>query len=88
MVKEIAASSVIQTNETKYISNAIQSITKLTQQNSAESEELASASEEIANQAEQLSEIAHFFKTDTKNRKIILTPHSIEKRPKEHYKSA
>lgn len=88
MVKGIAAASIEQSNGTSYISNAIQTISQMTQQNSAESEELASASEEMANQAEQLSKIAHFFTTESKNKKVKLNPNHNTKAKQQRYKSA
>ncbi len=61
IVQEIATSSLEQNSAVKEISQAIQLLNTVTNQNSATSEELASSSEELVGQAEALKEAIAFF---------------------------
>ncbi len=62
LVQEITASSIEQDAGTKQISNAIDTLNQIAQQNAAASEEFATSSEEMNSQAEQMQELVDFFK--------------------------
>jgi methyl-accepting chemotaxis protein len=62
LVQEITASGIEQDAGTKQISNAIDNLNEIAQQNAAASEEFATSSEEMNSQAEQMQELVDFFK--------------------------
>ena len=67
LIQEIAAASIEQNSGVAQISDAIQLLNQVTQQNAAGSEEMATSAEELSAQAEQLKSLVSFFRIDTKN---------------------
>lgn len=63
MVKQIVALGIEQQEGTHQVSNAINQLNDITQQNAHSSEELADASNKLSSQSEQLKDIISFFKT-------------------------
>lgn len=62
LVREIAASTLEQTNGTEQIASAMQQLSDRTQQNAALSEEMATSAEELASQAESLRAAVGVFR--------------------------
>lgn len=62
LVQEIAASSNEQDAGARQISNAIDQLNQVTQQNAAASEEMSSSAQELSSQAQQLQETVSYFK--------------------------
>lgn len=63
MVKQIVSLGVEQQQGTRQVSDAINQLNDITQQNAHSSEDLAQASDKLALQSEQLKNIVSFFKT-------------------------
>jgi len=63
MVKQIVTLSIEQQEGTHQVSNAVNQLNDITQQNVHSSDELAEASDKLAQQSENLKDIISFFKT-------------------------
>jgi len=89
LVSEITSASIEQTSGADQVSNAINGLNQITQQNAASSEEMASGSEELASQAEQLKQLISFFKVDNKFKSDTDIPDikNVDKNLVDNYKS-
>ena len=68
LVQEITAASEEQSSGVGQITNAMQQLDKVTQQNAAGSEELAETAEEMQTQSENLQEVVGFFRLATQEK--------------------